>query len=103
MKCNKTQSKWCINKHGAPKITDTFEMYQPRNRHHGTVEVPAVGEGDVGVVDTLVRRPMCLTLLEPHVALMASPWWGRTDGRPSPHVILRSVRKRQLVQKLMGS
>jgi hypothetical protein len=28
MKCNKTQSKWCINKHGAPKIIDTFEMYQ---------------------------------------------------------------------------
>jgi hypothetical protein len=28
MKCNKTQSKWCINKHGASKIIDTFEMYQ---------------------------------------------------------------------------
>jgi hypothetical protein len=27
-KCNKTQSKWCINKHGASKIIDTFEMYQ---------------------------------------------------------------------------
>jgi hypothetical protein len=26
-KCNKTQSKWCINKHGASKIIDTFEMY----------------------------------------------------------------------------
>jgi hypothetical protein len=23
-KCNKTQSKWCINKHGASKIIDTF-------------------------------------------------------------------------------
>jgi hypothetical protein len=23
----KTQSKWCINKHGASKIIDTFEMY----------------------------------------------------------------------------
>jgi hypothetical protein len=29
MKCNKTQSKWCINKHGSSKIIDTFEMYQP--------------------------------------------------------------------------
>jgi hypothetical protein len=28
-KCNKTQSKWCINKHGASKIIDTFETYQP--------------------------------------------------------------------------
>jgi hypothetical protein len=28
MKCNKTQRKWCINKHGASKIIDTFEMYQ---------------------------------------------------------------------------
>jgi hypothetical protein len=28
-KCNKTQSKWFINKHGASKIIDTFETYQP--------------------------------------------------------------------------
>jgi hypothetical protein len=28
MKCNKTQSKWCINKHRASKIIDTFETYQ---------------------------------------------------------------------------
>jgi hypothetical protein len=27
-KCNKTQSKWCINKHGASKIIDSFETYQ---------------------------------------------------------------------------
>jgi hypothetical protein len=27
-KCNKTQSKWCINKHEAQKIIDTFETYQ---------------------------------------------------------------------------
>jgi hypothetical protein len=26
-KCNKTQSKWCINKDGASKIIDTFETY----------------------------------------------------------------------------
>jgi hypothetical protein len=31
MKCNKTQSKWCINKHGASKIIDTFETYQRLN------------------------------------------------------------------------
>jgi hypothetical protein len=28
MKCNKTQDKWCKNKHGASKIIDTFETYQ---------------------------------------------------------------------------
>jgi hypothetical protein len=28
MKCIKTQSEWCINKHGASKIIDTFETYQ---------------------------------------------------------------------------
>jgi hypothetical protein len=27
-KCNKTQSKWCVNKHGSSKIIDTFETYQ---------------------------------------------------------------------------
>jgi hypothetical protein len=27
-KCNKILSKWCINKHGASKIIDTFETYQ---------------------------------------------------------------------------
>jgi hypothetical protein len=27
-KCNKTQSKWCKNKHVASKIIDTFETYQ---------------------------------------------------------------------------
>jgi hypothetical protein len=27
-KCNKTQGKWCINRHGASKIIDTFETYQ---------------------------------------------------------------------------
>jgi hypothetical protein len=28
-KCNKTQRKWCINKHGASKIIDMFETYHP--------------------------------------------------------------------------
>jgi hypothetical protein len=27
-KCNKTQSKWCVNKHVSSKIIDTFETYQ---------------------------------------------------------------------------
>jgi hypothetical protein len=29
MKCNETIGKWCKNKHGASKIIDTFETYQP--------------------------------------------------------------------------
>jgi hypothetical protein len=32
-KCNKTLSKWCKNKHGASKIMDTFETYQPLRPH----------------------------------------------------------------------
>jgi hypothetical protein len=31
-KCNKTQSKWCKNKHGASKIIDTFETYHNQNK-----------------------------------------------------------------------
>jgi hypothetical protein len=32
MKCNKTLSKWCKNKHGASKIIDTFETYHRHRR-----------------------------------------------------------------------
>jgi hypothetical protein len=32
IKCNKTQSKWCKNKHGASKIIDTFETYHLREQ-----------------------------------------------------------------------
>jgi hypothetical protein len=31
-KFNETLSKWCKNKHGASKIIDTFETYQPTKR-----------------------------------------------------------------------
>jgi hypothetical protein len=36
MKCNKTPSKWCKNKHGASKIIDTFETYHVLGTHLGT-------------------------------------------------------------------
>jgi hypothetical protein len=39
-KCNKTQNKCCINKHGASKIIDTFETYHTSRRQnevHATV------------------------------------------------------------------
>jgi hypothetical protein len=32
MKCNKTLSKWCKNKHGASKIMDTLETYHRGER-----------------------------------------------------------------------
>jgi hypothetical protein len=32
-KCNKTQRKWCINKHGASKIIDTFKTYHAQLKH----------------------------------------------------------------------
>jgi hypothetical protein len=39
-KCNKTQSKWCINKYGASKVIDTFETYQgPSQREAGIKHV----------------------------------------------------------------
>jgi hypothetical protein len=62
-KCNETIDKWCKNKHGASKIIDTFETYQPpilvghqqhpervRNLHFrlgmkGCITVKGVGTG----------------------------------------------------------
>jgi hypothetical protein len=40
-KCNKTQSKWCINKHGTSKIIDMFETY------HSAMEVFGFGRDAV--------------------------------------------------------
>jgi hypothetical protein len=73
--------------------------WRRRNRHPSTDEVPAVGEGDVVVVDALVRRSERLALLERHIVPIALPWGRHVDGRLSPHVILRTGRRRQLAQK----
>jgi hypothetical protein len=81
------------------RIQPQPHWWRRRNRHPGTVDVPAVGEGDVGVVDALVCRPERIALLERHVAPIALPRWGRIDGRPSPHIILRPGHQRQLAQK----
>jgi hypothetical protein len=43
MKCNETQGKWCKNKHGASKIIDTFETYQPTP--HPAVYLHAAARG----------------------------------------------------------
>jgi hypothetical protein len=45
-KCKKTQRKWCINKHGASKIIDTFETYQilPQTPNPGGEHCRGVGD-----------------------------------------------------------
>jgi hypothetical protein len=60
------------------------------------VEVPAVGEANIVVVDALVGCPELLALLEWHVAAVVLPRGSRLDVRPSPHVILQLRRGRQL-------
>jgi hypothetical protein len=42
MKCNETQGKWCKNKHGASKIIDTLETYQPAGTR-ASAEIPVGG------------------------------------------------------------
>jgi hypothetical protein len=59
-KCNKTQRKWCINKHGASQIIDTFETYQSgRKQSCGKIlagEIGGVtGQGALGVGLALPR------------------------------------------------
>jgi hypothetical protein len=80
------------------RIQPRHHRWHRRNRHPDTAEVPAVGEGYVGVVDALVCRPERLALLELHVAPITLPWWGHIDGHPLPHIILRPGRRRQLAQ-----
>jgi hypothetical protein len=55
MKCNKTQNKWCINKHGASKIIDTFETYQ------STVRIVCVGTLLEGVASIESSQARLLT------------------------------------------
>jgi hypothetical protein len=43
-KCNKTQSKWCKNKHGASKIIDTFETYQYSSKEFSQKGLNGVGK-----------------------------------------------------------
>jgi hypothetical protein len=38
-KCNEILSKWCINKHGASKIMDTFETYHVSLDHTNTSKI----------------------------------------------------------------
>jgi hypothetical protein len=50
MKCNKTRSKWCKNKHGASKIIETFEMYHLPRKEEGvtqTISGPEERKGSI--------------------------------------------------------
>jgi hypothetical protein len=91
MKCNKTQSKWCINKHGASKIIDTFETYHPsikptepvwsdQTTAHPHLSLP------------LSRDAMATTLLPP---LAASLWPSPTNRhhQHTPHPRLDHLGK----------
>jgi hypothetical protein len=58
-KCNKTQSKWCINKHGASKIIDTFETYQGVSSPPSPyIKAPLGGELDTRGLRELLGRAL---------------------------------------------
>jgi hypothetical protein len=59
-KCNKTQSKWCINKHGVSKIIDTFETYQPtKSRRKQPYEVAARGGSKITRHGVIIHCAHC--------------------------------------------
>jgi hypothetical protein len=64
-KCNETIGKWCKNKHGASKIIDTLETYQP------------LWEGKEEVVFFLLRmldsKPSELHVIAPPFATTEEP------------------------------
>jgi hypothetical protein len=73
MKCNKILSKWCKNKHGASKIIDTFETYQPFRRQPSTMrdwdeaygEARGYKEGDTLVFGRSKRAITTLSSVSP--------------------------------------
>jgi hypothetical protein len=57
MKCNRTQSKWCINKHGASKIIDTFETYQATTTE---AAIKAVATKEIKAVATKATKALVM-------------------------------------------
>jgi hypothetical protein len=71
--------------------------WRRRNRHPRTVDVPAVGEADIVVVDALVACLERLALLERHIAPIAllQGRGRRVDGRPpAPRNPLATAQER---------
>jgi hypothetical protein len=72
-KCHEILGKWCKNKHGASKIIDTFETYQPpastthlaaqtwgersRSASAGTLESAGTAASDTSAADMSAYRP----------------------------------------------
>jgi hypothetical protein len=75
-KCNKTQSKWCINKHGASKIIDTFETYHPPS-----APLP-VGRGGEGMRAVVRIRVACSLFCERSLCSCS----GVSSCRVPPHL-----------------
>jgi hypothetical protein len=80
-KCNKTQSKWCVNKHGASKIIDMFEKYhQGRRRHRCVVRVHLSKASPLAALDRIARRRRLVRLHHPcsvkhfHCAISSRVW-----------------------------
>jgi hypothetical protein len=55
MKCNKTLSKWCKNKHGASEIIDTFETYQQPHCKLGQSILVVLYAGSMLLLASVVR------------------------------------------------
>jgi hypothetical protein len=56
-KCNKTQSKWCENKHGSSKIIDTFETYHWPTRRSWHIDDPGAADPLVASVFHIRETP----------------------------------------------
>jgi hypothetical protein len=81
-KCNKTQSKWCINKHGASKIIDTFETYH-------------ISSWNRYVLDTLTGGNFLGT-----PALEACTLIESLVGVPPIHVVKTEITFEEVIEKL---
>jgi hypothetical protein len=79
MKCNKTQIKWCINKHGASNIIDTLETYQQSLCHPSGHSAAALGPR--------YWLPMCLPMMYALVAPSCCTDWSHATI-PSARAIM---------------
>jgi hypothetical protein len=79
-KCNETIGKWCKNKHGASKIIDTLETYQPLVSM--MVRKGRLGTSSLGVN---IRGTICLRELGGHALCgEGGDWLGSMTG---PHTM----------------
>jgi hypothetical protein len=74
MKCNKTLSKWCKNKHGASKIADTLETYQ-RSPWPKSIAPEATETRAPGVIDQISQtgRSAIARSIDWHTSRLLTP------------------------------